>query len=94
MATKLAAAHVKAGGDYTPGVVQYGTSTDDIIQTIEKKGNFKTLLTALEATGLKDALTADKGIFTCYFPNDAAFAKLPAVSDPDQIPQTADRTLY
>lgn len=80
MSTKLNAAHVKAGGDYTPGVVNYGASTDDIIQTLDKKGNFKTLLTALEAAGLKDALKKEAGIFTLYAPNDAAFSKLPAVS--------------
>ncbi|UCC31495.1 MAG: fasciclin domain-containing protein [Phycisphaerales bacterium] len=49
---------------------------NDIIETARGAGSFKTLLTALEAAGLTDALRGD-GPFTVFAPTDAAFAKLP-----------------
>ncbi len=48
----------------------------DIVQTITDDGQFKTLVTALEAAGLVDTLKGD-GPFTIFAPNDEAFAKLP-----------------
>lgn len=50
---------------------------NDIIEVARSAGQFKTLLTALDAAGLTDALRAD-GPFTVFAPTDEAFAKLPA----------------
>ena len=48
----------------------------DLLQTAASTGQFKTLLTALVATGLDDALKTD-GPFTVFAPSDQAFARLP-----------------
>jgi transforming growth factor-beta-induced protein len=50
--------------------------TPDILTTAERAGSFSTLLTAIKAAGLVDALQAD-GPFTVFAPTDEAFAKLP-----------------
>lgn len=73
---------IKAGGDYYPGQVDYGSSTIDVVETLKKNGKFNTLVKALEATGLDKELTADKGIFCLYAPTDDAFGKLGDVSFP------------
>jgi len=49
---------------------------DDIVDVAGKAGDFKTLLTALEAADLVDTLRGE-GPFTVFAPADAAFAKLP-----------------
>jgi uncharacterized surface protein with fasciclin (FAS1) repeats len=49
---------------------------NDIIETARSAGSFTTLLTALEAADLTDALRA-QGPFTVFAPTDEAFAKLP-----------------
>ena len=49
----------------------------NIVDVATEAGNFKTLLIALEATGLDKALRDSKDI-TVFAPNDEAFAKLPA----------------
>ena len=48
----------------------------DIVDTAAGAGNFKTLVTALEAAGLLDTLKG-KGPFTVFAPTDEAFAKIP-----------------
>lgn len=48
----------------------------DIVDTAVAAGSFKTLVAAVQAAGLVDALKAD-GPFTVFAPSDAAFAKLP-----------------
>ncbi len=48
----------------------------DILTIVERTGSFKTLLAAIKAAGLTDALEAD-GPFTLFAPSDEAFAKLP-----------------
>jgi transforming growth factor-beta-induced protein len=48
----------------------------DIARTARLAGGFETLLAAVEAAGLGDALTAD-GTLTVFAPTDAAFAALP-----------------
>lgn len=48
----------------------------DIVDTAVAAGQFNTLVTAIKAAGLVDALKA-KGPFTVFAPTDAAFAKLP-----------------
>jgi len=48
----------------------------DIVETAISAGNFRTLVAALEAANLVDALRAD-GPFTVFAPTDDAFARLP-----------------
>ena len=48
----------------------------DIADTAVAAGNFKTLVTALQAAGLVDTLKG-KGPFTVFAPTDEAFAKIP-----------------
>ena len=50
---------------------------DSIVQTAVNAGQFKTLVAAIQAAGLGDALSGT-GPFTVFAPTDAAFAKLPA----------------
>lgn len=52
-------------------------ASDNIVETADKAGAFKTLLAAAKAAGLAEALTG-KGPFTVFAPTDEAFAKLPA----------------
>lgn len=47
-----------------------------IVETAEAAGSFSTLLAAVEAAGLTEALST--GSYTVLAPTDAAFAKLPA----------------
>lgn len=49
----------------------------DIVDTAVSAGSFKTLVTAVKAAGLVDALKG-KGPFTVFAPTDEAFASLPA----------------
>ena len=55
---------------------QAGTKKD-IGDTAVAAGSFSTLVSAVKAAGLVDALKGD-GPFTVFAPTDAAFAKLPA----------------
>jgi transforming growth factor-beta-induced protein len=48
----------------------------DIVDTAVEAGSFKTLVAAVKAAGLVDALKGD-GPFTVFAPTDAAFKKLP-----------------
>jgi uncharacterized surface protein with fasciclin (FAS1) repeats len=48
----------------------------DIVDTAASAGSFNTLVTAVNAAGLVDALKSD-GPFTVFAPSDEAFAKLP-----------------
>ena len=50
---------------------------NNIVETAVSAGSFKTLVTAVKAAGLVDALSGP-GPFTVFAPNDEAFAKLPA----------------
>ena len=49
----------------------------DIVDTAVANGSFKTLVAAVQAAGLVDALKGE-GPFTVFAPTDDAFAKLPA----------------
>lgn len=51
-------------------------SSRDIVETAVAAGGFETLVTALKAAGLVDALKGE-GPFTVFAPTDEAFAKLP-----------------
>lgn len=48
----------------------------DLLSVAERAGNFKTLLAAVEAAGLTEALSGDKPV-TIFAPTDQAFAALP-----------------
>jgi uncharacterized surface protein with fasciclin (FAS1) repeats len=48
----------------------------NLVETAANAGNFKTLLTAIEASGVKDLLESE-GPLTVLAPTDDAFAKLP-----------------
>lgn len=50
---------------------------DNLVETADKAGAFKTLLAAAQAAGLAEVLAND-GPFTIFAPTDEAFAKLPA----------------
>jgi transforming growth factor-beta-induced protein len=50
---------------------------DDIVDTAIAAGSFRTLVAAVQAAGLVEALRGD-GPFTVFAPTDEAFAKLPA----------------
>ena len=56
--------------------VQAGTKKD-LVDTAVAAGSFSTLVTAVKAAGLVEALKGE-GPFTVFAPTDAAFAKLPA----------------
>jgi uncharacterized surface protein with fasciclin (FAS1) repeats len=64
--------------------------TSDIVDTAVAAGSFKTLVTAVKAAGLVEALKSD-GPFTVFAPTDEAFAKLPAgtldelLANPDRL---------
>lgn len=51
--------------------------TTDVVDTAVGSGSFNTLVAAVSAAGLVDALKAD-GPITVFAPTDDAFAKLPA----------------
>jgi uncharacterized surface protein with fasciclin (FAS1) repeats len=50
--------------------------TSDIVVTAVESGKFKTLVAAIEAAGLVEALKGE-GPFTVFAPTDEAFAELP-----------------
>ncbi len=54
---------------------QHKTAPKDIVDTAVAAGSFKTLVTAVKAAGLVDALKG-KGPLTVFAPTDAAFEKL------------------
>ncbi len=69
-----------------------GPAAGDIPTELSGRGNFTTLLAAVEAAGLVETLQGS-GPFTLFAPNDAAFAKLPEgtvaslLADPEQLSQ-------
>jgi len=54
-----------------------GHSEKNIVETAVSAGSFNTLVAAVKAAGLVDALSAE-GPYTVFAPSDEAFAKLPA----------------
>ncbi len=73
LATVLAAAPAMAGGHSSK---DYAKAPHDIVDTAVAAGSFNTLVAAVKAAGLVDALKAD-GPYTVFAPTDEAFAKLP-----------------
>jgi uncharacterized surface protein with fasciclin (FAS1) repeats len=72
------------GSGFEPQVANAGNtgkseSKRNIVQVAREAGTFKTLVKALEATGLVGTLSGQgQGKFTVFAPTDEAFAKLPA----------------
>ena len=63
----------------------------DIVDTAVAAGNFTTLVAAVTAAGLGDALKGD-GPLTVFAPSDDAFAKLPAGTVEDLVkPENKDK---
>ena len=63
----------------------------DIVDTAVAAGSFNTLVAAVQAAGLVDALKAD-GPYTVFAPTDEAFAKLPAGTIDDLLkPENIDQ---
>lgn len=64
----------------SPAAAQYGSESlpsKNIVETAVSAGSFTTLVAAVQAAGLVDALSGE-GPFTVFAPTDEAFAKLPA----------------
>lgn len=61
----------------TTGAATAPAATDDIVDTLIARGNFRNLVAALDAAGLVDTLRG-AGPYTIFAPTDAAFAALPA----------------
>jgi len=63
----------------------------NIVDTAIQAGNFKTLVAALQAAGLSDALK-EPGPFTVFAPSDDAFGKLPPGTLDDLLkPENKDK---
>lgn len=77
-AAALALVAALAGGFVarTTEAADANNTTANIVETAVGAGSFKTLVKALEAADLVDALKAE-GPFTVFAPTDEAFAKLP-----------------
>ncbi len=72
--SKFIIANGAAHGAVTPAAP---AAAKDIVATAIGAGQFKTLVAAVQAAGLVEALQG-KGPFTVFAPTDEAFAKLPA----------------
>ena len=59
----------------------------NVVQTAVSAGSFKTLVAAVQAAGLLEALSGP-GPFTVFAPTDEAFAKLPAGAVEDLLKDT------
>ena len=78
LATVVAVAGLATAGDYTKKkdeTMKTATAKMTILETA-KAGGFTTLVAAVQAAGLQDALNA-KGPFTVFAPTDEAFKKIP-----------------
>lgn len=75
----------------TPASTNAGGHGNDVVHVAIKDGNFKTLVAAINAAGLKGTLMGD-GPFTVFAPTDEAFAKLPAGTVEDLLkPENKDK---
>jgi transforming growth factor-beta-induced protein len=72
----LTALTLQMGCHSRSGKVGCPYSNKDIVDTAVSAGDFKTLVTAIQAAGLVETLKSP-GPFTVFAPTDEAFAKLP-----------------
>jgi len=84
MKKRMSIAKYLAGGIVALAVVSAGSPVSagcggkhDIVDTAVEAGSFDTLVAAVKAAGLVEALKGE-GPFTVFAPSDEAFAKLPA----------------
>ena len=63
-------------GAFALAAVAIGGEKKDIVDTAVEAGSFNTLVAAVKAAGLVEALKGE-GPFTVFAPSDEAFAKLP-----------------
>lgn len=73
IALGLAVASMHKEGEKRSGSSQ---TRQNIVQTAQQAGQFKTLLTAVKEAGLEETL-ANKCCFTVFAPTDEAFSKIP-----------------
>jgi len=71
------AALVQSFTNVRPRIAKSSALSANIVDTIAQSGNFKTLLSAIQAAGIGPALSGE-GPFTIFAPTDEAFSKLPA----------------
>lgn len=77
----------------TPPAVEEATApiAQDVLETARANGSFTTLVAAVEAAGLSEALKG-AGPFTVFAPTDDAFKKLPAGTVEDLLkPENKDK---
>lgn len=75
MMTFQPAAHAQETGEEAQEAAAMQTS--DIVSTLQSEGNFRTLISALEKTGLSEQLAASgQQSFTLFAPTDEAFSSL------------------
>jgi transforming growth factor-beta-induced protein len=73
----LPPAEEETAAEATPEATEEAMAEMNIVETAIAAGNFTTLVAAVEAAGLVDALSGE-GPFTVFAPTDEAFAALPA----------------
>lgn len=66
----------QCGGAAKDAVASETSNRPDVVDTAVQAGSFKTLVAAVKAAGLVEALKGD-GPFTIFAPTDEAFARLP-----------------
>ncbi len=76
VANQSFAQNCKNSQKHTVATSAPATPEKDIVDTAVSAGSFKTLVAAVKAAGLVEALKGD-GPFTVFAPTDEAFAKLP-----------------
>jgi uncharacterized surface protein with fasciclin (FAS1) repeats len=76
-AAEATEATAEATAEAMPEAAAAEAPAADIVDTAVAAGNFNTLVAAVQAAGLVDALKGE-GPFTVFAPSDDAFAKLPA----------------
>src|SRR5271168_2883225 len=80
MNSSLKSALVAFGVVFGIGTSTFAASSDkDIVDTAAAAGNFTILVKALQTTGLNKTLK-EKGPFTVFAPDDAAFSKIPSTA--------------
>lgn len=72
----ICAAGTNFAGSCSSSTANTASMKNDIVSTAAEAGTFTTLIAAVQAAGLEDALRGE-GPLTVFAPTDAAFAKLP-----------------